>query len=366
MLFRSQRQSPRETFQEPCAVGMGADRDESIRAADPKYLGDGNMSALSQAQLQHFEEEGFLIVEDLMPTELLDELIVEYGGVLDTLADELYAAGEISSTYHDLPFGERITAVYRDSGRTHAQYFDFTLPGAATKADTPFWTGPAVFQALTEPHILDVVESLIGPEIYSNPVQHVRIKPPEDQTLSGEAHTGALSAATPWHQDNGVVLPEADDTNMLTVWFSLLDAPVESGCLQIIPRSHRRELLVHCTGVQGVHLPDPLLELESAIPVPMCRGDVLFLHKHTCHGSLSNVSDRIRWSFDIRYNPSDQPTGRGFLPGFVARSRAAPETELRSAEEWTRLWLETRERLAAMDTDDTGFYRWDGKAGVCA
>ena len=131
------------------------------------------MSALSQEQLQHFEEEGFLIVEDLMPTQLLNELITEYGGVLDNLAGELYAAGELSSTYDDLPFGERVTAVYKDSGRTHAQYFDFSLPGTATQTDTPFWTGPAVFKALTEPHILDVVESLIGPEIYSNPVQHV-------------------------------------------------------------------------------------------------------------------------------------------------------------------------------------------------
>lgn len=339
---------------------------ETTLALDWQRQGERDMPALSQDQLQFFEEEGYLIIENIVPIELLDQLIVEYGGVLDRLAEELCEAGEISCTYDNLPFGERVTAVYKDSGRSHAQYFDFTLPGAATKADTPFWTGPAVFKALTEPNILDAVESLIGPEIYSNPVQHVRIKPPEVNVLPGEAHTGGLTNATPWHQDNGVVLPEADETNMLTVWFPLLDAPIESGCLKIIPRSHRRELLIHCTGVQGVHLPDPLLELESAMPVPMRRGDVLFLNKHTCHGSLSNLSDRIRWSFDIRYNPSDQPTGRGFLPGFVARSRTAPETELQTSEEWTQLWLDARERLAALDTDATGFYRWDGKASVCA
>ena len=45
--------------------------------------------------------------------------------------------------------------------------------------DTPFWTGPAVFALLRNQAILDAVESLIGPEIYANPVQHVRIKPPE-------------------------------------------------------------------------------------------------------------------------------------------------------------------------------------------
>ena len=324
------------------------------------------MAGLTDSQLQHFKEEGFVKVEGLMPSPLLDELIEEYGGVLDSLAEELLDAGEIESTYDDLPFGERLTAVYQDSGRVHSQYFDFSLPGAATEADTPFWTGPAVFKALTQPDVLDAVECLIGPEIYSNPVQHVRIKPPERLSPTAEDGFNALIQATPWHQDNGVVLPEADGTNMLTVWFPLLDAPVESGCLQVIPKSHRRELLMHCTGQQGVHVPEPVLELESATPLPMKRGDVLFLHRHTCHGSLSNVSDTIRWSFDIRYNPSDQPTGRGFLPGFVARSRRAPDTELRDPQEWNRMWQEARDRLATMEAEELSFYRWDGEAAVCA
>ncbi len=324
------------------------------------------MAGLSESQLQHFEEYGFVKVEKLMPQSVLDDLMEEYGGVLDSLIEDLYAEGTISSTYEGLPFGERLTAVYQDSGNVYSQNFDFHLPGGATEADTPFWTGPAVFRALTQPDVLDVVESLIGPEIYSNPVQHVRIKPPE--RLAPQTDDGfSLIQATPWHQDHGVVMPEADETNMLTVWFSLLDAPVESGCLQVIPRSHRRELLMHCTGdAKGIHLPDQILELESAVPMPMKAGDVLFMHRHTCHGSLSNVSDSIRWSFDIRYNPSDQPTGRGFLPGFVARSRRDPASELRDAATWNQMWLDTRARLAAQTPDEVHIYRWDGEAAVCA
>ena len=44
------------------------------------------------------------------------------------------------------------------------------------------WQGPAVFDVLTAPPLLDAVESIIGPEIYSNPTQHVRLKPPEALT----------------------------------------------------------------------------------------------------------------------------------------------------------------------------------------
>ena len=40
--------------------------------------------------------------------------------------------------------------------------------------------GPAVFDLLRHPAILDVVESVIGPEIASNPVQQMRMKPSQD------------------------------------------------------------------------------------------------------------------------------------------------------------------------------------------
>ncbi len=49
-------------------------------------------------------------------------------------------------------------------------------------------------------------------------------------TWTRDPETGALKmGATSW-RDNGVVMPEADETRMLTVWFPLRDAGVEHGC----------------------------------------------------------------------------------------------------------------------------------------
>ncbi len=78
-----------------------------------------------------------------------------------------------------------------------------------------------------------------------------------------------------------------------------------------------------------------MIESISTIsrPIPMKRGDVLFLTKYTLHGSLPNTSDEVRWSFDRRCNPIGQPTGREAFPGFVARSRANPDSELHDPEE---------------------------------
>jgi ectoine hydroxylase-related dioxygenase (phytanoyl-CoA dioxygenase family) len=227
------------------------------------------------------------------------------------------------------------------------------------------WVGPAVFRALRNERLLDAVESLIGPEIYSNPVQHVRIKPPEHLTPK-DPKTGRVQlGATPWHQDNGVVLPEADDTEMLTAWFPLLDATVENGCLQVVPYSHRDGLLHHCPGGTGLHVPEHLFEAGRAVPIPLKRGGVLFLTSRTCHSSLSNNSNDVRWSFDLRYNPIGQPTGRGAFPGFIARSRSHPETELRDPQAWEELWYDTRRRMAA-ENYDRPFNRWSAEHPVCA
>ncbi len=133
----------------------------------------------------------------LDPETDLDPIIAEYDGVLDGLADELFASGDIESKYEDLPFGKRLSQIYVDSGKVHAQYFDFSLPQKGIQHDTPFWTGPAVFSALTSEKLLDVAESIVGPEIYSNPVQHVRIKPPE-AIVPKDPETGrAMLGATP-------------------------------------------------------------------------------------------------------------------------------------------------------------------------
>jgi phytanoyl-CoA hydroxylase len=329
------------------------------------------MTHLTEAQVAQFHEEGYLVVEGLLDPQVdLDPVIDEYHGVLDKLARELYERGEISSPYADLPFGERLMRIYEESGKVHAQYFDFSLPQGNVKENTPLWVGPAVFNTLRNERLLDAVESIIGPEIYSNPVQHVRLKPPEDRTPINPETGHIQLGATPWHQDNGVVLPEADETQILTVWFPLWDASAENGCLQVVPYSHRDGLLLHCPGTGkragfGLHIPDQLFRKADAIPLPMKRGDVLFLTSRTCHASLSNYSDTVRWSFDLRYNPTGQPTGRGAFPGFVARSRSNPESELRDPQAWAELWYETRRRLAEEQVKGP-FNRWSANHPVCA
>ena len=57
------------------------------------------MARLSAAQVEQFRREGYLVVPGLFdPVEDLDPLIHEYEFVLDNLARELLAQGQITST----------------------------------------------------------------------------------------------------------------------------------------------------------------------------------------------------------------------------------------------------------------------------
>lgn len=325
------------------------------------------MVKLTTAQVEQFQEDGYLHVEGLInPTEVLDPLACEYEQVLDQLAGELHSAGRIADPYSHLTFSDRFIRIEQETNETNAQFFDFSLPQGGVEVDTPMWLGPAVFRALTNPSVLDAVESIIGGEIYSNPVQHVRIKSPERLGAREESTGRPKMGATNWHQDNGVVLPVADGSEILTVWFSLSDAGKDHGCLQVIPRSHRLGLLVHCpAGPGGLEVPERVVSRDGAVALPTRRGDVIFLHKRTVHGSLANVSDEIRWSFDLRYNPIGQQTGRGAFPGFVARSRQHPERALRSDVAWAELWYAARAHLAETN-HSAPFNRWSPDAEVCA
>src|SRR5919199_2058593 len=275
--------------------------------------------------LERFEEEGYLVVEDVLDLERdLAPVVREYEALLDAEIVRRHAEGQLPSTYGDLPFVQRLAAFLTAGGKGAYQALDISLPLKNATDDTPIHLGPAVFNLLSSPRLIDVVEQFVGPEVLSNPIQHVRIKPPES-LLPADFQQGSLVGRTDWHQDQGVALPEVDETEMLTVWLAITDATVENGCLCVVPGSHKGGLATHCPASPGstrigLHIPDEIRG-TSYTPVPLKRGGALFLHRRTMHASLRNLSGGARWSFDLRYQPAGQPTGRPWFPSFVVRSR---------------------------------------------
>lgn len=325
------------------------------------------MTDVENLDLKGFDEDGYLVMRGLLdPLGDLTPLIEEYTEVLDRAAAALLAKGKIASDHADLPFGRRAARIIDESNGDLHKYLDISLPQKGVTSDTPMHHGPAVFNLLRNPKLLDAVEHFIGPEITSNPTQHVRIKPPAKQ-IDHHATITAEMATTVWHQDQGTVTPDADDTNMVTVWIAVTEATRHNGCLLVAPGSHKRGLAPHCHDARANYSRQAIPERyvgDKQIALEMRPGDVLFLNKLTMHASLENRSEDIRWSLDLRYNPTGQATGRAWFPSFVARARGDPTRELRDPDAWAALWSDAREKL--IESPPKSFQRWSKDDPGCA
>ncbi|MFN8489870.1 MAG: phytanoyl-CoA dioxygenase family protein [Caldilineaceae bacterium] len=279
---------------------------------------------LTQAQLDQFNAEGYLVVPDLLPLSDLTPVIDEYATYIDQRAHELYAAGKISQLYADAPFDQRLALICRENSDIYPEL------------DIMHRRGAAAFTFLHNPTLLDMVECLVGPEITCSPIQHVRPKLP-----AGLTPRGSDPHVVHWHQDAGVTWAEADPYFILTVWLPLTSATTEHGCIQLMPGAHKQGLLPHRIkrGLGTAITPEALPHVR-VVAVPLEPGSVLLMHKHMPHCSTRNSTDRVRWSMDIRYQPTGTPTGRPFHPDFVVRSRANPATVLTDHTTWSRLWVE--------------------------
>ena len=314
---------------------------------------------MTSALRQEIDAKGYAVVENALDQACLDAIMDDYAGLLDRMATKWQAEGRISSAFSGLPFDARLTAVLGDSDEDLFQHFDITLPNDEIEPDTSVHVSPATYGLLRNPGLLDKVEEVIGGEILSNPIQHARIKPMQSKV---EDQPSSLLKKTGWHQDQGVAREIADETEMLTVWIAITDATIENGCLQVAPYSHLEGLALHCPW-EHLIIPDDLLAGEP-LAVPIKAGDAIFMHCRMQHASLSNVSDSIRWSFDLRYQPIGFPTGRDEFPSLVVRSRENPAQE-QDYESWRAAWFAARDYLARIDEREST-NRWDGEALECA
>ncbi|KIC47266.1 phytanoyl-CoA dioxygenase [Ruegeria sp. ANG-S4] len=315
---------------------------------------------LTQDQITKFQTDGYLVVEDVIPQDVLESVKDEYAQILDRLYDGWYSAGLVQDDPTGMAFWDKLLSAYQ-AGCDYFQPLDISLPGDRIFADTPFHIGPAVFDMLTTEPLLDVVENLIGPELVSNPIQHVRLKPPAQKLSKDEVR--AHITATDWHQDRAVALENADQTDMVTVWIAVNDATIENGCLQVLPKAKDQSILPHCARTQ-TGIAEGFIDEDQALPLPVRAGGIILFHPLTPHASLTNETDRFRWSFDIRYSATGQPTGREHFPDFIARSRSNPETELRDWRVCKSNWETARARLAEQPHID--IHRWKSDSPFCA
>jgi phytanoyl-CoA hydroxylase len=267
----------------------------------------GNRGTLSRDQVERYDSEGFLVIPGLLSDADMEPVRAALTEKVGMIAGELLADGLISDPLIAEPFPTRLARLFDGLGEEH-----FLRYGRSWRDRIAGY-----YTLMSNPKILDVVESLIGPEIFSNPVYNVRPKVPR-----------AAAGAVPWHQDKSY-WPDANSNPVVTVWISFVDATLENGCLQLLPRTQKDKVhAFHAETYSGTGFLTIDLEpgaVSRAVALPVAAGTAILFNDRLVHSSTPNDSDHVRWSVDLRY----QPTGQDPMPqhgtGFLARSRRHPE-----------------------------------------
>ncbi len=278
---------------------------------------------LQNEQVEHFYNQGYLVVDNIFSEEDLAPLISAIEGYIDRRARELKAQGKIQDLCEGQTFEKRFAGLYAQNREIED---DLDIYNSRLEE---------MYRFLYNDKLMDVVECLVGSEILSNPIQHLRAKVPTPIIAEGVPE---YVHNVPWHQDAATMQEDADPYPVVTFWIPLVDAVKETGCMEVMPGAFRSGLLPHHNFAGLTIIPAELPDIKPQ-PVPCMKGGIVIMNKYTPHRGLPNRSDIVRWSLDLRYQPAGTSTGRSFYPAFITRSREHPEQVQPDYIQWCAEWI---------------------------
>jgi hypothetical protein len=284
-----------------------------------------------------FNADGYIILRQFLKPALLDPVRALIAQYVDTQAHSFHAHGQIANRHEQAPFEQRwalIAAEYLQSPQQEP--LSRTWGGRELLA-------PAIHALYTDPHLLDTVAALLGPELTANGDFWIRPK------ITADPKTTYT-----WHQDSFYYGGESsEDLLIVSAWIPLVDTDQHNGCLKLVPGSHRHGPLASRATPIGHREPlHAVSQYGTPKDEPMQAGDVLLFHNLTLHASGTNsVPHHVRWSIDLRYMRTGQgfawhSLGDGFdhqYPTFTARSENSDQ--VMNWQQWQTRWT-TQERAS--------------------
>ena len=111
-----------------------------------------------------------------------------------------------------------------------------------------------------------------------------------------------------WHQDLKYWGLDCED--LVTAWLALSPATLESGCMRVLPGSHRAEMLPH----DDIYAADNMLtrgqeiavevDEQAAVPMQLEAGQMSLHNVRLAHASGPNHSDDRRIGISFHYMPT--------------------------------------------------------------
>ncbi len=226
--------------------------------------------------MDFYQENGYILVENLITPEEATSLRVE----CHNLAKRLSQTQNIDATWGSA------REAFSDSKKTQVLH-----------CHNVQFESAAFARLIVDDRFTTVAAQLIGSPNVQLHHNKMFIKPPEK------------GSPFPLHQDYPYFPHQG--LSMTAAIFHFDDAPLEKGCVRVIPGSYKNGPLPHdATGSH--HLSPAEFPLEMGLACPARAGDVLFFNYLTIHGSGLNTSQEARTTWLVQFRrPDDLPLKEG-------------------------------------------------------
>lgn len=270
-------------------------------AASPGILTPPERPTFTAEEIEHFQQQGFVVVRGLGDPELRRRMLhVTLEGLHRHIDPVEY---EADVHYPGAPVSRDV-----EGGRTVRRLKQ------ALSRDVVF------LEWINSPSIKQRLIQLVGGEVVCPTAHHNCIMTKEPR----------FSSDTGWHQD--IRYWSFDRPELISVWLALGNEHLENGCLQVIPGSHRVVYPRHCFDDElffRADLPENEPVLAQRQFVELAAGDVLFFHCRTLHAATRNRTTDTKFSVVFTFRALDN------RPLVGSRSWTAPELLLHSGIERT-------------------------------
>ena len=177
------------------------------------------------------------------------------------------------------------------------EMWDEKIDGTPEHMDVPHFRDVKLFEWLLADEVLDVVESLIGPDIalWSS---HFICKP------------AGRGKRVPWHEDSAYWGSVLDPMEVVTVWLAIDPSTPTNGCMRIIPRTHNNGYSQYAPvsdaqkQVFGSEIKAGQFDENTAVDCTLDPNECSIHHAKLIHGSNPNTSAFRRCGYTMRYVPA--------------------------------------------------------------
>ncbi|CAG9789164.1 unnamed protein product [Diatraea saccharalis] len=235
------------------------------------------MVGLTQEQKQFYEENGYVLLENLLPENDLSNIYEQYNDLFKRKNQEKMESSWVGSDAND----RQSDSTYTVKGIHNLQYHS------------------AIFNRfIFNKNLLDALEDIMGTNNIMLHHTKAHFKPPEK------------GAAYPMHQDYHYF--PYKNNSMVAAFLHLDAANPENGGLFVYPGSHKLGPQEDIGAKEGNfhYVNQKLFPIEKATPIVAKKGDVVIFSYLLVHGSSANTSQRPRRMLLMQLaSADDEPIG---------------------------------------------------------